>query len=250
VHEYALAVLGLDGGTDSSGAQLADAKASRERSDRRFPLAEAAHAAGSLDDVQAVRAWRSEPQGDEAELPRDALSRAVRDRRSVRVFGDEPLPREAVVDLLAWAEAPVPSDVPRVVRQALSVAAVEGLVPGTYGSGLDLLREHDERELRERAGLAAMDQDHAKDAAVNVFQMADLEEVVAGQGDRGYRWAQLEAGIRAGRVQVGAFLRGLGAVASTFFDAEVSRLLETHESPMLMVALGPRRRRRQADAPE
>jgi hypothetical protein len=75
---------------------------------------------------------------------------------------------------------------------------------------------------------------------VNVFQLGDLEAIVERLGDRGYRWAQLEAGIRAGRLQIGAFMRGLGAAASTFFDDEVSRLLYTHEAPLLMVAIGPR----------
>ena len=85
-----------------------------------------------------------------------------------------------------------------------------------------------------------MDQDHARAAAANVFQLADLDAVDARLGDRGYRWAQLEAGIRAGRLQLGAVARGWGAVASTFLDEEVSQLLDTHESPMLMVSLGPR----------
>jgi hypothetical protein len=85
-----------------------------------------------------------------------------------------------------------------------------------------------------------MEQEHPRDAAINVFQLADVDAVVASLGDRGYRWAQLEAGIRAGRLQIGAFMRGWGAAASTFFDGEVSRLLETHESPLLMVAIGPR----------
>jgi hypothetical protein len=76
---------------------------------------------------------------------------------------------------------------------------------------------------------------------VNVFQLADVQGVVERLGDRGYRWAQLEAGIRAGRLQVGAFRRGWGAAASTFYDEEVSRLLETTDAPMLMVSLGPRR---------
>ena len=77
-------------------------------------------------------------------------------------------------------------------------------------------------------------------AAVNVFQLADIDALVERLGDRGYRWAQLEAGIRAGRVQIGAFARGWGAAASTFFDDEVSRELGTTDSPMLMVAVGPR----------
>ncbi len=71
--------------------------------------------------------------------------------------------------------------------------------------------------------------------------MADVEGVIERLGDRGYRWAQLEAGIRAGRLQVGAFMHGWGATASTFFDEEVSRLLETSEAPMLMVSVGRRR---------
>ena len=72
-----------------------------------------------------------------------------------------------------------------------------------------------------------MEQDHPRDAAVNVFQVGDLDAIVERLGDRGYRWAQLEAGIRAGRLQIGAFMRGWGAAASTFYDDEVSRLLET-----------------------
>jgi hypothetical protein len=127
-----------------------------------------------------------------------------------------------------------------VVRQLVTVAAVEGVPPGTYDASLNVLRAHDEAELRERVGYAAMDQDHPRDAAANVFQLAHVDEVVARLGDRGYRWAQLEAGIRAGRLQIGAFMRGWGAAASTFFDDEVSRLLETDESPLLMVAIGPR----------
>jgi hypothetical protein len=85
-----------------------------------------------------------------------------------------------------------------------------------------------------------MEQPFAGEAAVDVFELADVDAVVARLGDRGYRWAQLEAGIRAGRLQIGAFMRGWGAAASTFYDAEVSRLLETDEAPLLMVAVGPR----------
>jgi len=84
-----------------------------------------------------------------------------------------------------------------------------------------------------------MEQEHPRDAAVNVFQIGDLDAIVERLADRGYRWAQLEAGIRAGRLQIGAFMRGWGAAASTFYDDEVSRLLETQNSPLLMVAVGP-----------
>jgi nitroreductase len=206
----------------------------------RYALAEAAHGAGALPDVDAVRAWRAGVDGEEARLDRGELVGAIRRRTSIRSYSPQPLPRDELASLLEWAEAPIPADAPRVVRQLVTVAAVEGLQPGVYDASLNLLQAREEKELRKAVGFAAMEQDHPRDAAVNVFQLADVGAVVERLGDRGYRWAQLEAGIRAGRVQIGAFARGWGAAASTFFDDEVSRELGTTDSPMLMVAIGPR----------
>ena len=205
-----------------------------------YPLAEAAQAASALDELESVQAWRSPSAGSEPILPRDELVAAFRRRSSVRRYGTDPLPREEVAELLAWSEAPIPADAASVVRQFVTVAAVEGLRPGVYDAELNLLRERDLDELRAAAGFAAMEQDHPKDAAVNVWQMADLPDVIERLGERGYRWAQLEAGIRAGRLQIGAFMHGWGAAASTFYDEEVSKLLGTEEVPLLMVAIGPR----------
>jgi Nitroreductase family len=206
----------------------------------RFALAEGAHAAGALNNADAVRAWRAGVEGEETRLDREQLADAIRRRTSIRRYSREPLPRAQLADLLAWSEAPIPADAPRVVRQLVTVAAVAGLEPGVYDADLNLLQAREEQELRQAIGFAAMEQDHPRDAAVNVFQLAVVEAVVERLGNRGYRWAQLEAGIRAGRVQIGAFARGWGSAASTFYDDEVSRELGTTDSPMLMVALGPR----------
>jgi SagB-type dehydrogenase family enzyme len=206
----------------------------------RYALAERLHEASALADAAAVRAWRAEPPGEEPQRSRDDLVRAIRRRGSVREYAPGPLPRDAFADVLAWSESAIPADAPPVVRQLVTVAAVEGLAPGIYDARLGLVRELAEAELRERVGYAAMDQEHPRLAAANVFQLADVEDVVDRLGDRGYRWAQLEAGIRAGRLQIGAFMEGWGAAASTFFDDEVSQLFDTDESPLLMVAIGPR----------
>jgi nitroreductase len=205
-----------------------------------FPLARRAHAASALADADAVAAWRSPPQGEEPKVDREEFAHAIRKRRSVRAYADEPLPREDLAELLRWSEAPIPADAAPVVRQLVTVAAVDDLEPGIYDAQLNLIAPREKRELRDAVGFAAMEQEHPRNAAVNVFQVADLEAIVERLGDRGYRWAQLEAGIRAGRLQIGAFVRGWGAAASTFYDDEVSRLLDTHESPLLMVAIGPR----------
>jgi nitroreductase len=206
----------------------------------RYPLAKAAHEASSFADAEEVREWRAPTAGNEPNQDRDALAAAIRRRRSVRRYAQTPLPGDQLRDLLSWSEAPIPADAPSVVRQTVTVAAVEGLEPGVYDADLRLLAGRDERELRTAVGFAAMEQEHPRDAAVNVFQVADLDAIVVRLGERGYRWALLEAGIRAGRLQVGAFMYGWGAAASTFFDDEVSKLLDTREAPLLMVAIGPR----------
>lgn len=210
-----------------------------------FPLAEAAHAASELSDADAVRSWRALEGGAEPALARDELSAAIRRRSSVRSYGPEPLELAELRELLAWSEAPIPADAPRVIRQLVTVAAVEGLASGVYDAELNLLHQRGEAELRQQAGFAAMEQQHPKAAAVNVFQMADVERVVERLGDRGYRWAQLEAGIRTGRAYLAAVAEGLGATASTFFDDAVSRFLAPQLSPLLCVAVGspPARRR-------
>jgi hypothetical protein len=70
--------------------------------------------------------------------------------------------------------------------------------------------------------------------------MADLDHVLGLLGNRGYRAALLEAGIRVGRVYLGAFARGWGATATTFYDDDVSRFLAPELSPMLCVVVGKR----------
>ena len=152
-------------------------------------------------------------------------------------------------DATVWVETDTPCEVDILGRRDrtfhveghhYAIVSVEGLEPGIYDAELNLVRSVPEEELRAGSGFAAMEQDHPRLAAFNVWQMADIEGVVERLRDRGYRWAQLEAGIRAGRVQIGAFMRGWGAAASTFYDEEVAKLLGTDESPLLMVAVGGR----------
>ena len=239
-HEYALAILGLGAEVEATQNRPSDRLLLRENGSG-YPLAEAAHAASVLEDHDAVRAWRTAEGEPEPTLSRDELVSAIRQRGSVREYSPQPLPLLNVERLLLWSLiAPMPADAPPVVRPWVTVNAVEGLEPGVYDAELRLIRAMPENELRARSGFAAMEQDHPRLAAFNVWLMADVDGVVGRLGDRGYRWAQLEAGIRAGRVQIGAFGRDWGAAASTFYDDEVSKLLGTDESPLLMVAVGSR----------
>ena len=240
--EMALAVLAL--GSSPSAREslqpLSSENVSMAQRGMRFLLAEAAHAAGILPHAAAVDVWRRPVAGEEPRLDRDRLARAIWRRTSVRDYAATPLPHAELAELLAWSEAAIPADAPPVVRQVVSVAAVEGLPPGIYTAALEAERLLAEPRLRAGIGFAAMEQGHVRDGAVNVIQLARLDAVLDALGDRGYRWAHLEAGIRAGRLQVGAFERGWGAAASTFYDDDLAAFLGTTEAPVLMVAIGCR----------
>jgi len=80
---------------------------------------------------------------------------------------------------------------------------------------------------------------------VNVYSLADLGQVLARFGNRGYRAAQLEGGITGERMYLAAYAQRFGATGLTFFDDEVTEFFGPHaagKSVMFLVALGyPRR---------
>jgi len=74
-----------------------------------------------------------------------------------------------------------------------------------------------------------------------VYFMTDLEVVLGGLGVRGYRAAQLDASVTAGRLYLSAYALGLGASGLTFFDGEVTEFFSPHaagKSVMFLVLLG------------
>ncbi|WP_255170258.1 SagB family peptide dehydrogenase [Natrononativus amylolyticus] len=101
---------------------------------------------------------------------------------------------------------------------------VEGVPDGTYRY------DHEEATL-ERTGDAnselqtelALEQSWAGDAHVNVYLLADIGTVVDRLGNRGYRLAQLEAGVALGRLYLATFAhRALGGTGLTFYDGLVA----------------------------
>jgi len=105
----------------------------------------------------------------------------------------------------------------------LIINAVEGVAAGAYlhdpaNRKLDLLREGD---FRGQATFLGLDQALAGGAAVNIYFLTRLDPVLTAFGARGYRAAQLEAGIRGGRAYLAAYALGLKATGLTFYDDEV-----------------------------
>ena len=232
------------------------------RRERRFPEAEEAQAGSALATADEVRAWRQAaarfPNGTRSpslhgssggdELPGPLAETIIR-RGSARDFTSEPVASNELDASLASACAAVPGDLPSLCSTFVIAHAVDGLEPGAYrlepGDRFELL--HD-RVSRRRTAHLCLDQPHGGNAAAVIFFTSDLDRVLSELGDRGYRAAQLDAGIRAGRTSLAAYARGLGATGLTFYDDEVRDHLGTNEEPMMCVAVGvdahrPRMRR-------
>jgi SagB-type dehydrogenase family enzyme len=202
-----------------------------------YPALREMQAASRLESPAAVAAWRRasaparrEPTGELVPLPPPsrggrALAETIQARGSTRTFGHAALSAQELGDALWAATRPVPADVPSgLVDLYVIVNAVEGVAPGAYmywpDRGLELIRAG---EFRREAAYLTLEQALGGDAAATIFFLAPLDALLAAWGERGYRLANLEAGLAGGRAYLVAYASGFGASGLTFYDADVVR---------------------------
>jgi SagB-type dehydrogenase family enzyme len=229
-----------------------------------YPLLRELHAASSLASPAAVVAWRRggataaagrtrASEGTPRALvplpaPREAAGRALGEtierRGSTRQFGHEALTAAELSTALRTATLPVAADVPQgLVDLYLIVNAVEGVPPGAYvyrgdAHALELLKPG---ELRRESAYLCLEQALGGDAAAVVYCLAQLDDVFRAFGDRGYRLANLEAGIVGGRAYLAAYAQGFGASGLTFYDRMVVEFFAPHaqgKDAIFVTALG------------
>jgi SagB-type dehydrogenase family enzyme len=230
----------------------------------RFPLLQAAHDDGDLADADAVAAWRvvgatlGVPTPDALDVAAEAGSEPLEDvivrRGSTRLMRPDTVPAELLTWGLGAAARPVPGDFAAtghtLVQHFLAVHAVEGLEPGAYRWRAGHLEQRRAGEYRELTARLCLDQPLGGDAAFTAFHAADLDELLTTLGSRGYRAAQLEAGIVAERLALAAFTLGAGATGLTFYDELVSQFFGTREQCLLVTAVGvPAYRNRAGGSP-
>jgi SagB-type dehydrogenase family enzyme len=231
-------------------------------SDIIFPAITAMHEASTLSDTAEVASWRGKtpgidppvPDGQvfplrlEGELPPDSIEEVIIRRGSTRKFSHEAISFQQLSIILNQATRGIPADFLEPPGATLNtiyliVNAVDDLPSGAYvfhrdRKALELLKAGD---FRERAGLLGLQQALPYDAGVNVYLMADLQVVLERYGNRGYRAAQLDASITAGRIYLAAYALGIGATGLTFFDDMVTEFFSPHarnKSAMFLIALG------------
>jgi SagB-type dehydrogenase family enzyme len=178
----------------------------------------------------------------------DSLERTILRRGSTREFAREPISFTQLSAMIRSATRGMPADFLESPDSTLNhlyviALAVEGLPPGAYvyhrdREALELLKEGD---FRREGGFLGLEQELPADAAADVFFLTDLKKVLDRFGSRGYRAAELEAGVMGGKLYLAAYAQRLGATGLTFYDDEVTEFFSPHaagKSVMFLMALG------------
>ncbi len=229
-----------------------------------YPETSSLHQASCLTEEAEVAAWRSSESTDDEEQGNTAshqasatgglntlesapLGEVIRRRGSTRRFSRDSISAGQLDAIVRSAARHVPADFHddggSLIDVYLIVNDVEGVPSGSYffspqSGQLETLREGN---FREEAGHLCFEQALGADASVIAFFMADLEKILEQYGNRGYRAAQMEAGICGGKVYLSAHSLGLGATGMTFYDDDVTDFFSPHaqgKSLMFLVAAG------------
>ncbi|MGQ4891450.1 MAG: SagB/ThcOx family dehydrogenase [Candidatus Njordarchaeia archaeon] len=193
--------------------------------------------------------------------PKKSLFETLCERRSYRDFKDKPLTLEALSTLLyysvgvtgetqAYGEKPYPlrafptAGALNPVEVYILVRNVEGLKSGIYrylymSHELELLRQGD---LSNDLYHACIEQDHVKQAPINIILMARIDRTYWKYGERAYKYVHLDSGHAAQNVLLVANSLGLeSCVVGAFYDEEVCKLLGVDcmwEIPMECIPIG------------
>lgn len=232
-----------------------------------FPQIQMLHGASELTSGAAAASWRAEPlqrtlpepAGEvvalrpvsEEQLAKTSIEELIFSRRSTRHYAaDVPIPFDAFSSVLDLSSRGVAADcvapgAPSLHDLYLIVNNVDGLAPGVYLhhrhlQAVELLKEGDFRQVAQRL---AVGQAYAADAHVNCYYLTALGPVLERYGNRGYRLAQLECSLYAGKLHLASHALGLRAVGSTSLDDEVTEFFSPHaaaKSYMFVTVFGRR----------
>ena len=184
-----------------------------------------------------------------------SVERALRDRRSLRSYKNQPLTIAEVGQLL-WAAQGV-TDKARGYRTAPSAGAtfpfavylvagnVTGLAAGInqYDCPHHRLMLRREGDFRAKLSESALGQSSITDGALNIVLTAIYERTTQRYGDRGVRYVHIEAGHIAQNVLLQAGALGLGSVPiGAFNDGNVQKSLDIpqNEIPLYILPVGRR----------
>lgn len=197
--------------------------------------------------------------GSDIELPPPefkgsmSVEEAIRMRRSMRDFQDNPLSLEQVSQLL-WAGQGITEGFKRAAPSAgatypltlylvVGEEGVEGLLSGVYEyvpktHSLVLVKTGD---FRQRVATACLGQTFIQEAPVNIVIAAEYERTTARYGERGKRYVHMEAGHVGENIYLQAVALSLGTVVvGAFLDVDLQQVLDLPEEqvPLYVMPVG------------
>ena len=157
---------------------------------------------------------------------RGAWADAIFRRRSIRQFGGAPVGKQEFLELLRWAESPVPGDCDEALELYCVLNRVEGMSPGLWRDG-NYLKTGD---FSTEAGYLCLEQDLGKESAVTIFMVSS---------GRNYAPLYQKAGLVGQRLYLAATVQGIGASGiGAYYDDEVREFLGTQGKILYAFALG------------
>jgi len=181
-------------------------------------------------------------------LPSDSIEQVIQRRGSTRRFSRSPITFEQLSTILECSTRGISADFLEpygLLLNDIYVVAndVTNLPAGAYyfdraKGQLELLKKGN---FREEVGYLGLEQDLPADASADIFFLTDLNNLLARLGNRGYRAAQLEAGLLGGRMYLASYAQRLGASGLTFYDDDVINFFAPHargKSAMFLLAIG------------
>jgi SagB-type dehydrogenase family enzyme len=230
-----------------------------------YPAMLEIHHASSFESVEEVNQWRAKPPllpssaqtGEavrlqplpEGDQPKDTIEQVILRRGSTRTFDQAAsITLAQLSTILDCATRGLPADFLEPTGAQLNelyliVHSVQDLKPGAYffGREQNTLEPLKEGKFRAEAHHLGLEQELPADACVDIFFLADLEQILERYGNRGYRAVQLEAGAIGGRIYLAAYAQHMGATGLTFFDDDVVNFFSPHakdKSAIFLVAIG------------
>jgi SagB-type dehydrogenase family enzyme len=226
VHEFPVALVTLGPGEPATDAGGPAERGEVDREPQEYPLITATQRAG--DDDALGEPWPAGAAVDAPGRPTPPLDEVILRRGSTRRMDPAAeLDREQLEWPMTVALRGI--DLPHFVV----VHAVRGVPPGAY-RWPDLVHPLGTPATREELYRICLDQGLGADAAYVAIAGEELERLDA----RGYRDAQLAAGIVEGRLHLAAYALGVGASGMTFYDSEIPKLLGAPLAGLLFTCVG------------
>ncbi len=226
VHEWPVAVIALGEGGPAIEAAGPAAAGDVDAAPVAFPLVTSAQRAGDHETMGPP--WERGASADVTVRSGDPIETVVLARGSQRRMDpSRGLPEQLLLTAMSVALRGV------AIPHAVVVHDVEGLAPGVY-RWPDLSSPLRPGAMRDELYRVCLEQGLARDAAFVVIAATD----VGALDDRGYRDAQLAAGLVEGRLHLLAYALGASASGMTFIDSAVPAVLGEPLDALLFTCVG------------